>query len=140
VNEVTVLDSSTTAEVEVTELQVIVEDDSIQVTVEDGVTAIVQDEPLNITVADGPQGPQGPPGPAGSGVSYMQEAPAGDIDGENKDFELSETPDGNALQVRLNGLVQELDHDYTIEGQTITFFEAPISGDRIMAEYLVEEE
>lgn len=66
-----------------------------------------------------------------------REAPTGTIDGSNKNFVLSSTPIAGSEMVYLNGLLQDLGggNDYTITGNTITFVQAPLAGDKIRVTY-----
>jgi len=89
--------------------------------------------------SQGPQGPQGPPSP-GLNLTFTVEhsGPAGQgigvTDGSNAAFTLSSTP--IFLFVYLNGLHQELNLDYTLSGNVITFSQAPLPSDRITVDYL----
>jgi hypothetical protein len=71
----------------------------------------------------------------GATDNFIRETPTGTIDGTNKAFTLSETPEAVTLQVFFNGLLQEPTDDYTLTGSTITMVEAPITGDKIRAIY-----
>ena len=52
-------------------------------------------------------------------------------DGSTTDFSLSVTSTTNASIVAINGAVQEPTQAYTISGTTLTFTEAPVTGDSI---------
>jgi hypothetical protein len=66
------------------------------------------------------------------------ETPSGTVNGSNKVFVLSETPEAGTLHVFLNGLAQEEGSgaDYVLSGTNITFVDAPQSGDVILVCYL----
>jgi len=70
--------------------------------------------------------------------NVMQEIPAGSVNGLNVTFMLSQTPSQpDSLQVYLNGLLQEEGIDYTFNDiTTITFTDAPITGDTVLVYYL----
>ena len=55
------------------------------------------------------------------------------------DFEISNTPIANSVQVYLNGLLQQegSGKDYTISGTTITFAVAPAAGDILIIHYII---
>lgn len=63
------------------------------------------------------------------------EAPTGDIDDVNDEFELANTPISGSVHVYLNGLRMKVTDDYTISGTTITFVTPPASGDTILCDY-----
>lgn len=66
-----------------------------------------------------------------------REIPAGVIDGSNADFAVAFTPVLGTEQVYLNGLLQESGgEDYAIAGDTITFVNPPLSGDRVLVSYM----
>lgn len=77
----------------------------------------------------------------GSGLNNSnfvdRETPSGLVNGSNTVFTLANTPAVGTEHVMLNGLEQEpgAGNDYTISGDTITFAEAPISGDKIRVSY-----
>jgi len=78
----------------------------------------------------------GPPGPAGPVNIVTREILSGAIDGINTIFTLANLPVVDSEQVFLNGLLQDARGiDYTISGPTITFFLAPIPGDRLLVTY-----
>jgi hypothetical protein len=64
-------------------------------------------------------------------------AVTGTLDGTNTTFTLAFTPVSGAVKLFLNGLLQEsgAGNDYTISGLTITMLAAPISTDKLVAEY-----
>jgi hypothetical protein len=65
------------------------------------------------------------------------ETPSGTVNGVNVTFVLANTPLSGTLTLYLNGLEQEggAGNDYTISGATITFTNAPVSGDKVRADY-----
>lgn len=67
-----------------------------------------------------------------------QEIPTGAINGTNKTFTLAYTPDTNVgkVQVKVNGIEQLEDTNYTRSGQTITFVTAPATGMSIWVNYI----
>jgi len=67
----------------------------------------------------------------------VREAPTGAINGVNTTYTLANTPTNNTEQIFLNGVLQEPGgEDYTISGNSITFVDAPETGDRIRASYI----
>ena len=72
-----------------------------------------------------------------SGTFIGNEIPAGDIDGINTIFTLSDIPIINSVIVRLSGIVQvpETGKDYTINDNIITFFKAPKVGQEVAVSY-----
>jgi hypothetical protein len=74
----------------------------------------------------------------GTGNIVTRETPAGAINGSNTSFTLASNPTVNTEQVFLNGLLLEpgAGNDYTISGATITMLSAPLTGDRLKANYL----
>jgi hypothetical protein len=71
------------------------------------------------------------PGSGGSGLS-TKEYPTGTINSSNTVFTLSVTPSA-LLMVFRNGLLLELGVHYTVTGSTITFANAPLTGDWLVA-------
>lgn len=67
-----------------------------------------------------------------------REAPTGSVNGSNVTFTLAYTPVSGSESVFLNGILQEpgSGNDYSISGGTITFADAPVSGDRIRVSYI----
>jgi len=65
------------------------------------------------------------------------EFPTGVIDGLNRNFTLSHTPNGLLFILALNGLLQHSgsSNDFTLSGAVITFNTAPTVGDSIIATY-----
>lgn len=68
----------------------------------------------------------------------VRESPTGSVNGSNTTFSLAYTPVSGAESVFLNGILQEpgSGNDYTISTDTITFADAPVSGDRIRVSYI----
>lgn len=70
----------------------------------------------------------------GSGGALTQETPAGTIDGSNVDFTLTKSP--TVLMLFRNGQLQAPGgEDYTLTAANITFVEAPLNGDILLAYY-----
>lgn len=74
-------------------------------------------------------------GGGGSEGNVIEEIPSGLINGTNTDFTLSHTPIDHTLLIFLNGVEQSESVDYTLDGVTITFIEAPQSGDEVSVYY-----
>jgi len=72
-----------------------------------------------------------------AGAEAVTETPSGLVNGSNKVFTLSNTPESGALSIYLNGLYQEegSGKDYVISGSDITFVDAPQTEDIIVASY-----
>jgi hypothetical protein len=68
----------------------------------------------------------------------VRETPSGSVNGSNSTFTLAHTPVVGSEQVYLNGILQEpgSGNDYTISGDTISYENAPLTGDRIRVTYL----
>lgn len=66
-----------------------------------------------------------------------RETPSGTVDGSNVTFTLANTPTAGSEEVFLNGLLQEAGagNDYTISGATITYLSAPLTGEKLRANY-----
>lgn len=70
--------------------------------------------------------------------TYVDEAPAGAVNGVNVTYTLSQTPAAsNTLNLYLDGLKQREATDYTIVGDTITMLAAPATGQDLWANYVV---
>jgi len=69
-----------------------------------------------------------------------REVPSGIINGTNRLFILTQTPEVQSEHLFLNGLLQDPgdDEDYLISGNTITFVDAPLEGSRIRCSYRVK--
>ena len=69
------------------------------------------------------------------------EIPTGAINGTNKTFTISQSPLEDTEEVYLNGLLQEpgTGNDYTISDDTITFVDAPETGDVVTVSYLIHQ-
>lgn len=65
-----------------------------------------------------------------------KETPIGDIDGVNKIFFLSFLPINNTEHLYLNGILQDDDGDYIIDGYEIEFIEAPSPDSKIKCSYI----
>lgn len=74
-------------------------------------------------------------------LDSITETPSGDINGSNKNFTLTYTPESGSLAVFLNGLYQEegSGKDYVVSGNQITFVNAPVTDDVIIVTYVTEE-
>jgi len=72
---------------------------------------------------------------------FVKENLSADIDatGYDGDFTLSDTPVASSLQIYLRGLLQEegTGKDYTLSGTTVSFTTNPVSGDIVIAYYLI---
>lgn len=66
-----------------------------------------------------------------------REVPTGSVNGINRVFILTQTPELQSEHLFLNGILQDPgdDEDYTISGSTITFVDAPLEGSRIRCSY-----
>jgi hypothetical protein len=66
-----------------------------------------------------------------------REVPTGSVNGINRVFILTQTPELQSEHLFLNGILQDPgdDEDYTISGRTITFIDAPLEGSRIRCSY-----
>jgi hypothetical protein len=66
-----------------------------------------------------------------------RETPSGIIDGVNKLFILSHTPEMYSEHLFLNGLLQDpgQNEDYIITGYTMTFISPPLEGSKIRCSY-----
>ena len=64
------------------------------------------------------------------------ETPTGTIDGSNKVFTLLYSPDPiGSLDIFLSGSHLTITEDYTLSGSTITFANAPVTGDILRVFY-----
>jgi len=64
------------------------------------------------------------------------EIPSGVIDGVNKVFILSNTPNPSlSLELFLNGICQVISIDYNLSNSTITFINAPLVNSVLMSSY-----
>ncbi len=95
---------------------------------------VVIEEKFNsvVTVSEGVQGP---PGPGGRDYSQML---VGVPDGVRTDFELDYAPQQDSEVLYMNGLALSPIDDYTITGTTVSFVEAPWTGDKLRASYTRE--
>lgn len=68
---------------------------------------------------------------------WVDETPAGTINGSNTVFTLAATPlENDSVDVYLDGLKQIPGTDYSVSGITITFVTAPAIGQTIRADYI----
>ena len=72
-----------------------------------------------------------------SSITFVDnEIPTGDIDGNNKDFVLANTPNPTpSLSVYVNGQRLKLTDDYTLATATISLATAPPTGSLIICDY-----
>jgi len=71
-------------------------------------------------------------------IQYIdRETPSGVVDGINKVFVLSKTPEMYSEHLFLNGLLQDSGQngDYVISENIITFIDAPLEGNKIICSY-----
>jgi hypothetical protein len=68
-------------------------------------------------------------------IHIDKENPTGLIDDNNTIFELSSEPILNSEHVYLNGLLQENNEDYIMDGKSIVFSDSPMFGMRIRCSY-----
>jgi len=82
----------------------------------------------------------------GGGFSYIAMSrhiidlytPTGDINSVNKEFVLTRTPNPtSSLKVFLQGQLQDLTTCYTLDNKTITFVDAPITGNTVKCEHRI---
>lgn len=66
------------------------------------------------------------------------ETPSGAINGANVTFTLAHAPVAGTLRLYQNGLrlAEGVGNDYTLSGATITMAIAPVTGDRLLADYV----
>jgi|GEM_PF-3264561 len=72
-------------------------------------------------------------------LDFVQETPAGTIDGTNAAFVLTDAPVAGTLMVFVNGLLMTGDgNDYTLAAKTVTFVAGavPETGDMIRVAYV----
>lgn len=88
-------------------------------------------------VSEGIQGPQGVPGPSGNATLVIGEVPAGTVNGSNATFTTAFSFIPASVAVFINGLMQKLVDDFTTTGtQTINMNVSPVTGDKILVNYL----
>jgi hypothetical protein len=76
-------------------------------------------------------------GTPASGVFIWGEAPAGSINGANKNFTTTNTYAAGQLAVYLNGVRQRRPDDYTeTSSSTFQLVSAPLSGDLLSVDYM----
>lgn len=79
---------------------------------------------------------------AGGGLStsnfVFEETPSGTVNGSNTAFTLANTPTSGTVRLYLEGwrLIPGSGNDYTISGSSITMLTAPLTGERIRADYM----
>jgi hypothetical protein len=66
-------------------------------------------------------------------IYFKKVAVAGTVDGTNDEFTLASTVRTDSEVIYLNGLLQVIGDDYTIDGATLTFVAAPETGDKVAA-------
>lgn len=71
-------------------------------------------------------------------IHHVREVPFGTIDGANKTFILSYSPQLGTEHLFKNGMLMfdGVDEDYTISGEVITFSEPPLEGSKILVTYM----
>lgn len=75
-------------------------------------------------------------GSFGASNIVTEETPTGAIDGSNVSFSIANTPYVGTVRVYLNGVRQKSGGvDYSISGTTITFVNAPQTGDELFVDY-----
>lgn len=74
-------------------------------------------------------------------ADVQKEDESANCDGGTTDFNLSNTPVTNSVQVFLNGLLQQegSGKDYTLSGTTVSFADAPDAGDILIIHYLIND-
>lgn len=111
-------------------------------------TAKVRAQPVNpvkVAPGDGARvvvvttpGARGPAGSPGDGTGVYGETPSGVKDGANTAFTLAHIPAPGSTALYRNGLREHLGSGYTESGSTITFTTAPLAGDALTVDYLLE--
>lgn len=67
---------------------------------------------------------------------YIQESPAGTVNGSNVSFTLSQAPaETDFVEIYVNGLFQRNGVDFTVSGTTVTMTTAPATESTIWATY-----
>lgn len=68
----------------------------------------------------------------------FSETPSGTVNGSNTAFTLANTPVAGTVRLYIEGyrLVPGSGNDYTISGANITMFAAPLTGERLFADYM----
>jgi hypothetical protein len=88
---------------------------------------------------DGTSGPCGSGGSTGSSIAFVDaEVPSGLVNGTNTAFTLTQPPaPASSLTLFRNGLLMRAGTDYTLSGNTVTFFtvSVPQAGDLLLASY-----
>lgn len=108
--------------------------DNVVINVENDFESVL----INIAEIQGPPGEQGPigiPGPPGSPGSFVVAVLSGALNGNNKIFQApSEIFAGSEL-VCINGIVQDENTHYTLDGANVIFDDAPEIGDNLKILY-----
>lgn len=73
-----------------------------------------------------------------AGNFVFTETPSGSVNGSNTSFTLANTPIAGTVRLYIEGwrLVPGAGNDYTISGSTITMAVAPLTGERLFADYM----
>jgi hypothetical protein len=92
--------------------------------------------PVILLATPGARGTQGPPG---TSTPVFGESPSGAIDGMNQTFTVAHPYIAGSTGLYLNGLREYPGDAYTeTGGQTIHFIDAPLPGDTIRVDYLLQ--
>lgn len=68
---------------------------------------------------------------------WIQEVPAGTVNGSNTVFTLSQTPiEADAVLVLVNGIVRKKTTEWSISGATVTFVTAPALAQIVEVQYV----
>ena len=100
----------------------VTEIDSFSEIVENLSTEVVRAESAELSLADDFEN-----------IYFKKVAVAGTVDGANDEFTLASTVRTDSEVIYLNGLLQVIGDDYTIDGATLTFVAAPETGDKVAA-------
>jgi hypothetical protein len=84
----------------------------------------------------GPKGEAGAQGLPGEGVPILGETPSGAINGINKVFSTASTFRADSTSLYLNGLRES--HYTETGGSSVTLSDAPMVGDEIRIDYIIE--
>lgn len=72
---------------------------------------------------------------AGVNSLIRNEVPGGSVNSSNVTFTLASTPASGSLRLYKNGVRLKITDDYTLSGTTITMVSAPLTGDKLLADY-----
>lgn len=72
---------------------------------------------------------------AGTHTHVDSEVPSGTVNGSNVTFTLAATPAAGSLHLYQNGVRLKATDDYSLATATITFVTAPLTGDKLLADY-----